>query len=183
MAKSKSLIRRSGFTHDGFIVSAESSLSPSARSRLDVLGRDHDDGTGARACARVHPPQERVSRLSVRAVVPGTNKGRPMSTVVRLLMVAFPAAVIIVGLVQLNSLRAVLGRITRTPVVLALGMGAIVAFVVEGALAGLAGMVAPQRLLATALSGPAGLTPPHGRYGFEPDSRLGTTSHPSARPP
>ncbi len=63
-----------------------------------------------------------------------------MSTLVRLFMVAFPAAVIIVGLVQLNSLRAVPGRLTRTPTVLALSCAGVVAFVVDGALAGLAGM-------------------------------------------
>lgn len=63
-----------------------------------------------------------------------------MSTLVRLFVVVVPLAVIVVGLFQLNSLRTVPGRLTRTPVILAFSFGATVALVVEVALAGLAGM-------------------------------------------
>jgi hypothetical protein len=62
-----------------------------------------------------------------------------MGTLVRLVAVAFPAAVIIIGLIQLNRLRAVNGRIPRTAAGLALALGGFCALIVELALAGLAG--------------------------------------------
>jgi hypothetical protein len=73
-----------------------------------------------------------------------------LSTFVRLFIVAIPLAVIVTGLVQLNALRKVPGSNTRTPVVLAGGLGAVVGLFVELGLAGLAGMdvgVRPEHFL------------------------------------